>query len=80
MDGRYAEWQPRFDIWPGVIELDKREESYRHRRLNRIRENSVKCMDRMESRAGWNEMVHSPLIELALEQFQYGMGLTFRNV
>lgn len=57
----------------GTSEID----TYTYMRIRRIEKNTTLCMQTMEHEAGWNDMVHSQLLELALADES---GVSFRNM
>ncbi|KAF5482746.1 hypothetical protein CGCF413_v015617 [Colletotrichum fructicola] len=52
-------------------------DTYTYMRIRRIEKNTTLCMQAMEHEAGWNDMVHSQLLELALADES---GVSFRNI
>ncbi|GKT97527.1 hypothetical protein Ct61P_15377 [Colletotrichum tofieldiae] len=50
---------------------------YVYRRLKTVRKNSIRCKAQMEHEAGWNDGVHAPLLEIALDD---ELGITYRNI
>ncbi|KAI8300407.1 hypothetical protein K4K61_009767 [Colletotrichum sp. SAR11_59] len=57
----------------GTSEID----TYTYMRVRRIEKNTTLCKQTMEHEAGWNDMVHSQLLELALADES---GVSFRNI
>ncbi|KAI8175008.1 hypothetical protein K4K53_007848 [Colletotrichum sp. SAR 10_77] len=52
-------------------------DTYTYMRVRRIEKNTTLCKQTMEHEAGWNDMVHSQLLELALADES---GVSFRNI
>ncbi|KAF3808145.1 hypothetical protein GCG54_00007927 [Colletotrichum gloeosporioides] len=52
-------------------------DTYTYMRARRIEKNTTLCKQTMEHEAGWNDMVHSQLLELALADES---GVSFRNI
>ncbi|KAK1974334.1 hypothetical protein LZ30DRAFT_608268 [Colletotrichum cereale] len=50
---------------------------YTYRRLCKIREKAIRCGTQMEHEAGWNDSVHAPLLEVALDDEP---SVSYRNV
>ncbi|GJC88110.1 hypothetical protein ColLi_10948 [Colletotrichum liriopes] len=59
-NGPYPEWYTETTAPQSVLEWE-------YQRLVHISEKSVECMERLDYEAGWNDRVHAPLLEVALE-------------
>ncbi|KAK1974836.1 hypothetical protein LZ30DRAFT_384162 [Colletotrichum cereale] len=59
-NGPYPEWYTETTAPQSVLESE-------YQRLAHISEKSVECMERLDYEAGWNDRVHSSLLEVALD-------------
>ncbi|KAK2051149.1 hypothetical protein LY76DRAFT_420270 [Colletotrichum caudatum] len=74
-NGPYPEWYTETTAPQSVLEWE-------YQRLVHISEKSVECMERLDYEAGWNDRVHAPLLEVALETPAQAPfpSLFFRNI
>ncbi|KIE00605.1 hypothetical protein MAJ_03380, partial [Metarhizium majus ARSEF 297] len=57
----------------------KEDHAYIYRRIKKIRDNTIERNERMDYEASWNEAIHWPLLELALDNVACA-GVCCRNV
>lgn len=55
------------------------DDEYTYRRLDAVHRHTIKCRQRMEHEAGWNDGVHAPLLDVALGDGQVP-NADYRNV
>ncbi|KPM35468.1 hypothetical protein AK830_g11098 [Neonectria ditissima] len=75
---------PPNDSWfydtPALEDNDgEHADKYIYQRLKTIQRKTIQCTQRMEHEAGWNDSVHSSLLELALDGERYP-NVSYRNV
>ncbi|KND88303.1 hypothetical protein TOPH_07038 [Tolypocladium ophioglossoides CBS 100239] len=78
-----SKWtNPPSDSWfydTPALEDNEHSDKYIYQRLKVIQRKTIQCMRRFEHEAGWNDSVHSSLLELALDDERYP-GVSYRNV